>query len=55
MGVLNDFEANGYGVLALQPDDAVILNDVPVTPQVITLPAACQKMLLVFGPQKSAV
>lgn len=34
VGVLNDFEANGYGVLALQPDDMVILNDVPVTPQV---------------------
>jgi hypothetical protein len=37
MGVLNDFEANGYGILALQPEDVVILNDVPAAKQVMPL------------------
>ncbi len=29
MAVLNDFEACGYGVPALQPEDLLVLNDVP--------------------------
>lgn len=27
--MLNDFEANGYGVTALEPEHVVVLNDVP--------------------------
>ena len=34
MAVLNDFEANGYGVTALEPEHLVVLNDVPSTPKV---------------------
>ena len=34
MAVLNDFEACGYGVPALQPEDLHILNDVPARPKV---------------------
>jgi hypothetical protein len=30
MAVLNDFEANGYGILALGEEDMVVLNDVPI-------------------------
>ena len=29
MAVLNDFEACGYGVPALRPEDLLVLNDVP--------------------------
>lgn len=29
MAVLNDFEACGYGVPALQAEDLLVLNDVP--------------------------
>lgn len=38
MAVLNDFEACGYGVPALQPEDLHILNDVPARPKA---PKAC--------------
>jgi glucokinase len=31
--VLNDFEAVGYGIPALDPKDLVVLNDAPVTPR----------------------
>ena len=34
MAVLNDFEANGYGVTALEPEHVVVLNDVPPQPKV---------------------
>ena len=34
MAVLNDFEACGYGVPALQPEDLFVLNDVPARPKV---------------------
>ena len=34
MAVLNDFEACGYGVPALQPEDLLILNDVPARQKV---------------------
>ncbi|KAK9817143.1 hypothetical protein WJX72_010262 [[Myrmecia] bisecta] len=30
MAVLNDFEAAGYGIPALKPEDVVVLNEVPV-------------------------
>jgi glucokinase len=30
--VLNDFEAVGYGIPALEPKDLVALNDAPVVP-----------------------
>lgn len=29
VAVLNDFEANGYGVTALEPEHLVCLNEVP--------------------------
>ena len=32
--MLNDFEAVGYGILALEPKDVVALNDAKVKPQV---------------------
>ncbi len=32
--MLNDFEANGYGVTALEPEHLVVLNDVPPTTKV---------------------
>lgn len=31
--MLNDFEANGYGILALQPEDVVVLHDAPPQPK----------------------
>eukprot|EP00878_Enallax_costatus_P011046 GHUV01011537.1.p1 GENE.GHUV01011537.1~~GHUV01011537.1.p1 ORF type:complete len:219 (+),score=28.03 GHUV01011537.1:146-802(+) len=31
--VLNDFEAVGYGIPVLEPDDVVALNDVPMAPE----------------------
>ena len=34
MAVLNDFEACGYGVPALQPEDLLMLNDVPARQKV---------------------
>ena len=34
MAVLNDFEACGYGVPALQPEDLLVLNDVPARQKV---------------------
>ena len=34
MAVLNDFEACGYGVPALQEEDLLVLNDVPARPKV---------------------
>ena len=34
MAVLNDFEANGYGVTALDEQHVVVLNDVPATEKV---------------------
>ena len=34
VAVLNDFEANGYGILALQPEDVVVLHDAPPVPKV---------------------
>ena len=34
VAVLNDFEANGYGILALQPEDVAVLHDAPATPKV---------------------
>lgn len=34
MAVLNDFEACGYGVPALQPEDLLVLNDVPAREKV---------------------
>lgn len=34
MAVLNDFEACGYGVPALQPEDLFLLNDVPAREKV---------------------
>lgn len=34
MAVLNDFEANGYGVTALDGKHVVVLNDVPSTDKV---------------------
>ena len=48
VGVLNDFEANGYGVLALQPDDIVVLNDVPVNPTVWYRACASQQFSCVL-------
>ena len=35
VAVLNDFEANGYGVPALAPEDLIVLNDVPPAPKVL--------------------
>ena len=37
MAVLNDFEACGYGVPALQPEDLLVLNDVPARQKVSPL------------------
>ncbi len=34
MAVLNDFEANGYGVTAVDEHHVVVLNDVPATHKV---------------------
>ena len=34
MAVLNDFEACGYGVPALQPEDLLVLNNVPAREKV---------------------
>lgn len=42
--VLNDFEAVGYGIPALNAKDMVVLNDVPMVPQapkVVMGPGAC--------------
>ena len=44
MAVLNDFEANGYGVTALQPEHVVVLNDVPPMPKVPLTPASCNAL-----------
>lgn len=38
MAVLNDFEANGYGVTALDEKHVVVLNDVLATEKVGLLP-----------------
>ena len=35
MAVLNDFEACGYGVPALQAEDLFVLNDVPARQKVL--------------------
>lgn len=32
--MLNDFQANGYGIPALEPHDLITLNDMPARPQV---------------------
>jgi glucokinase len=32
--VLNDFEAVGYGILALGPQDLIDINNIPAKPQV---------------------
>ncbi len=45
--MLNDFEANGYGVTALEPEHVVVLNDVPPTPQVHTLPPDAPTVALI--------
>lgn len=37
MAVLNDFEACGYGVPALRPEDLLVLNDVPARRKVSPL------------------
>ena len=37
MAVLNDFEACGYGVPALQSQDLLVLNDVPARNKVSPL------------------
>lgn len=34
VALLNDFEAVGYGIPALQPEDLVVINDVPVQDKV---------------------
>ena len=47
MAVLNDFEANGYGVTALDEEHLVVLNDVLSTEKV-PLPPPCME-----GPGKS--
>lgn len=44
--VLNDFEAVGYGIPALDAKDMVVLNDVPMVPQapkVVMGPGACSR------------
>ena len=38
MAVLNDFEANGYGVTALDEKHVVVLNDVPATEKACLVP-----------------
>jgi glucokinase len=43
--VLNDFEAVGYGILALGPKDVVSLNDVKVKPQVRPFQGALHTLL----------
>lgn len=40
VAVLNDFEANGYGVTALEPEHLVCLNEVPDDDKVASLPLA---------------
>ena len=34
VAVLNDFEANGYGILALKPQDVIVLHDAQPQPKV---------------------
>ena len=34
VAVLNDFEANGYGILALKPQDVEVLHDAQPQPRV---------------------
>ena len=34
VAVLNDFEANGYGILALKPEDVIVLHDAQPQPKV---------------------
>ena len=62
MAVLNDFEANGYGVTALDEKHVVVLNDVPATekaclvPPVITAGFSSMQasMLNVLSPESAA-
>ena len=42
MAVLNDFEANGYGVTALDEKHVVVLNDVLATEKVDLRPPALE-------------
>lgn len=42
MAVLNDFEANGYGVTALDEKHVVVLNDVLATQKVGLIPPALE-------------
>ena len=45
VAVLNDFEANGYGILALQPDEVVVLHDAPPTPKVCSCSTASHELV----------
>ena len=49
MAVLNDFEANGYGVTALEPHHVVTLNDVPPTEKVFTPALSCTGSMLCYS------
>lgn len=52
--ILNDFEANGYGVPTLTSDDVIPLNDVPSLPKVEPKRSSLARaMLLTVGFQKS--
>jgi len=48
---LNDFEACGYGVPALQPEDLLVLNDVPARQKVCA--EFCGRTRLHENPSKS--
>lgn len=44
MAVLNDFEACGYGVPALEPEDLFVLNDVPARAKVTGSSPICHSL-----------
>lgn len=49
MAVLNDFEANGYGVTAVSDENLVTLNDVPAKPKARPTLPCCESNKFVFA------
>ena len=42
--MLNDFEANGYGILALKSEDVIVLHDAQPQAKVRALPQAASEL-----------
>lgn len=49
MAVLNDFEANGYGVTAVSDENVVALHDVPAKPKARPALPCCERIRRCFA------